>query len=35
MSQLKGNIASIDLELSDELLEQIDAIQRRYPNPSP
>lgn len=35
MSQLKGNIASIDLELNNELLEQIDAIHRRYPNPSP
>lgn len=35
MQQLSSNIASIDLDLSDELLEQIEAIHRRYPNPSP
>lgn len=35
MQQLKNNIASIDLELSEEVLDEIEAIHRRYPNPSP
>ncbi len=35
MQQLQSNIASIDLELSDTLLEKIENIHRRYPNPSP
>jgi aryl-alcohol dehydrogenase-like predicted oxidoreductase len=35
MQQLQNNIASIDLELSAEILEEIEAIHRRHPNPSP
>lgn len=35
MQQLKNNIASIDLDLSEEVLDEIEAIHRRYPNPSP
>ncbi len=35
MEQLKANIASIDLQLSDEVLEGIEAIHRRQPNPAP
>ncbi|MBD3634082.1 MAG: aldo/keto reductase, partial [Methylophaga sp.] len=35
MQQLKNNIASIDLELDDALLDEIETIHRRYPNPSP
>lgn len=35
MEQLKNNIASIDLELSTEVLEAIEAIHIRQPNPSP
>lgn len=35
MQQLESNIASIELELSAELLDEIEAIHRRYPNPSP
>ncbi|MCC5797354.1 MAG: NADP(H)-dependent aldo-keto reductase [Methylophaga sp.] len=35
MAQLKTNIASIDVELSDELLEEIEAIHQLWPNPSP
>lgn len=35
MTQLKRNIASIDIELSTELLEKIDAVHQRHPNPSP
>jgi aryl-alcohol dehydrogenase-like predicted oxidoreductase len=35
MQQLKNNIASIDLELDDALLDEVETIHRRYPNPSP
>lgn len=35
MQQLRNNIASIDLELDTSLLDKIEAIHRRYPNPSP
>ena len=35
MQQLKNNIASIDLKLSEELLQGIQAIHTEHPNPSP
>ena len=35
LAQLEENIASVDLELSDELFEGIAAIHARLPNPSP
>jgi aryl-alcohol dehydrogenase-like predicted oxidoreductase len=35
MQQLKTNIASIDLILSDELLEEIEMIHSDIPNPAP
>ncbi|MCX4190868.1 NADP(H)-dependent aldo-keto reductase [Methylophaga sp. OBS1] len=35
MQQLKNNIASIELELSETLLDEIEAIHRQHPNPSP
>jgi aryl-alcohol dehydrogenase-like predicted oxidoreductase len=35
MQQLQTNIDSIELELSDEIVEQIESVHRRYPNPSP
>ncbi len=35
MEQLKTNIESIDLQLSTELLEGIEAIHQKFPNPSP
>lgn len=35
MQQLAENIASIDVQLSAELIEQINAVQRRHPNPAP
>ncbi len=35
LEQLKTDIASIDLELSEEVLESIEAIHERYPNPNP
>ncbi len=35
ISQLKENIASIDVELSDEVLKGIEAIHNQIPNPAP
>ena len=35
MQQLKENIASIDVELSEEVLKGIEAIHNEIPNPSP
>ena len=35
MEQLKENIASIDVKLSDEVIEKIEAIHNDAPNPSP
>ena len=35
MKQLRSNIDSIDLELSAEVLEGIQAIHEAHPNPSP
>ena len=35
IKQLEENIASIDVELSDEILKEIDAIHREIPNPAP
>ncbi len=35
MSQLKANVTSIDLELDQALLDGIEAIHQRFPNPCP
>tara|TARA_B100001248_G_scaffold159408_1_gene120220 strand:- start:156 stop:1193 length:1038 start_codon:yes stop_codon:yes gene_type:complete len=35
MSQLKENIDSVNIELSDEILNKINAIHNNNPNPSP
>ena len=35
LEQLKENIASIDLELSDEVLADIEKVHEKYPNPAP
>lgn len=35
LEQLKSNIESVDLVLSDAVLEGINAIHERFPNPSP
>lgn len=35
MEQLEANLASTELVLSDEVLDGIEAIQRRFPNPCP
>jgi aryl-alcohol dehydrogenase-like predicted oxidoreductase len=35
MEQLKENIGSVDIELSEEILAEIDALHERQPNPAP
>ena len=35
LEQLESNIASADLELSDEIIGEIEAIHRRQPHPAP
>ncbi|MDA1197876.1 MAG: aldo/keto reductase [Proteobacteria bacterium] len=35
MEQLKENIASIDVELDDETIKEIDLIHHNFPNPAP
>ncbi|MDP2539920.1 NADP(H)-dependent aldo-keto reductase [Tenacibaculum discolor] len=35
MSQLKENINSINIELSDAILEEIEAVHKAIPNPAP
>lgn len=35
MAQLQENINSLTVDLSPELLEKINDVQRRYPNPAP
>lgn len=35
MSQLKENINSINIELSEEILEEIEAVHKAIPNPAP
>lgn len=35
LEQLKANIDSVDLELSQEVNEAIEAVHRRFPNPCP
>lgn len=35
LAQLENNLASIDLELSDEVVEGIESIHRQYSNPCP
>lgn len=35
LEQLASNLASISLELSDELLAEIEQIHRKHPNPAP
>ena len=33
--QLRSNLGSIELTLSEQLLDDIEQIHRRHPNPSP
>jgi aryl-alcohol dehydrogenase-like predicted oxidoreductase len=35
MKQLKENIASIDIDLSEEILEEINEVHLNQPNPAP
>jgi len=35
MTQLRENIGSIDIELSDELLDELNTIHERIPDPAP
>lgn len=35
LQQLQSNVSSLELRLSEDLLEQIDEIHRQHPNPSP
>jgi aryl-alcohol dehydrogenase-like predicted oxidoreductase len=35
LAQLKENISSVDVKLSDEILGEIDALQQAQPNPAP
>ena len=35
MLQLESNIASVDIQLSEELKLDIEEIHKQYPNPSP
>ena len=35
MAQLKENIDAFDINLSDEILQGIEAIHRQQPNPAP
>lgn len=35
LAQLQENLASIELTLSDEIIEQIEAVHKIYPNPAP
>ncbi len=35
MEQLRENISSVNLHLDDDVLREIEAIHRKYPNPAP
>ena len=35
MEQLKTNIESVNVNLSNEILNEIDYVQKKYPNPCP
>ena len=35
LEQLKENIGSVNIELSSEILEEIEAIHKAIPNPAP
>jgi aryl-alcohol dehydrogenase-like predicted oxidoreductase len=35
LDQLKENIASVDVKLSQDVLEEIDALHQLQPNPAP
>ena len=35
MEQLKTNIESVNINLTDEIINEINEIQKIYPNPCP
>ena len=35
MDQLKTNIESVNIKLSDEVIKEINEVQKIYPNPCP
>ena len=35
MEQLKTNIESVNIELTDEIINEINEVQTKYPNPCP
>lgn len=35
IAQLKENLASVDIDLSPEIIAEIEAVHLRYPNPAP
>ena len=35
MEQLQSNIRSIDVKLTNEIIEDINKVQQLYPNPCP
>ena len=35
MEQLKENIESVDINLSDEIIEEINKVHENQPNPAP
>ncbi len=35
MDQLKTNIESVNINLSDEVINEINEVQKIYPNPCP
>ena len=35
MEQLKINIESIDIDLSEDIINKINEVQKTYPNPGP
>jgi aryl-alcohol dehydrogenase (NADP+) len=35
LDQLRENLLSAEISLSDEILNRIEAVHRQYPNPAP
>ena len=35
MEQLKTNIESVKVKLDDEVIKEINEVQKKYPNPCP
>ncbi|NET11564.1 MAG: NADP(H)-dependent aldo-keto reductase, partial [Okeania sp. SIO1H6] len=35
MEQLKENISSVEINLTEEIIDEINAVHAKYPNPTP